>query len=91
MSNLFQTRKPRQFEYKPRFYNPDKEELEKLIAKYGDTEGEAYKRRIDFRSAMKAKKNDKIGKPVSVFRIMLIATVLVGLLYFLLYVVEKWQ
>ncbi len=88
---LFQTRKPRRFEYKPRFYDPDKEQLEQLKAKYGDLEGESYKRRIDFRAAMKDKKDEKLGKPVSILRILLIASVLVGLLYFLLYVVETWQ
>ena len=41
--------------------NAAKEELERLKAKYGDNEGEAYKRRIDFRSAMKAQKDKKIG------------------------------
>ena len=40
--SLFQTRKPRQFEYKPRFYDPQKEELERLKAKYGDVEGMEY-------------------------------------------------
>ena len=89
--SLFETRKPRQFQYKPRFYDPDKEELERLKAKYGDNEGKAYKRRIDFRSAMKAQKDKKIGKPASALRIMLIAVLIVGLLYFLLYIVEQWQ
>lgn len=89
--SLFETRKPRQFQYKPRFYDPNKEELERLKAKYGDNEGEAYKRRIDFRSAMKAQKDKKIGKPASALRIMLIAVLIVGLLYFLLYIVEQWQ
>ncbi len=89
--SLFETRKPRRFEYKPRFYDPDKEELERLKAKYGDTEGESYKRRIDFRSAMKEKKNEKLGKPVSAMKILLIATIIVALLYFLLFVVETWQ
>ena len=88
---LFETRKPRRFEYKPRFYDPNKEQLEQLKAKYGEIEGESYKRRIDFRSAMKEKKEDKIGKPASLFRVFLIATIITGLLYFLLNYVEKWQ
>jgi hypothetical protein len=88
---LFETRKPRRFEYKPRFYDPDKEQLEQLKAKYGEIEGESYKRRIDFRSAMKEKKEAKIGKPASLFRVFLIATIITGLLYFLLHFVEKWQ
>lgn len=88
---LFETRKPRKFEYKPRFYNPDKEQLEQLKAKYGEIEGESYKRRIDFRSAMQSKKEDKIGKPASLFRVLLIACIITILLYVLLMVVEKWQ
>jgi len=88
---LFETRKPRRFEYKPRFYDPNKEQLEQLKAKYGEIEGESYKRRIDFRSAMKEKKEDKIGKPASLFRVFLIVTIITGLLYFLLNYVEKWQ
>lgn len=89
--SLFQTRKPRQFEYKPRFYDPQKEELERLKAKYGDVEGTEYKRRIDFRSAMKTKKEEKIGKPVSGLKIILIASLIIAILYFLLYVIETWQ
>lgn len=89
--SIFQTRKPRRFEYKPRFYDPDKEELERLKAKYGQSEGESYKRRIDFRSAMKEKKDEKLGKPISALRIILIASIVAGLLYFLLFIVETWQ
>lgn len=89
--SIFQTRKPRRFEYKPRFYDPDKEELERLKAKYGQSEGESYKRRIDFRSAMKEKKDEKLGKPVSALKIILIASIVAGLLYFLLFIVETWQ
>ena len=37
------------------------------------------------------KKEDKIGKPASLFRVFLIATIITGLLYFLLHYVEKWQ
>lgn len=89
--SLFETRKPKRFEYKPRFYNPDKEELEQLKAKYGNNEGESYKHRIDIRSAMKEKKEEKLGKPVSALRIIFIACLIVAILYFLLYVVETWQ
>ena len=67
------------------------EQLEQLKAKYGEIEGESYKRRIDFRSAMKEKKEAKLGKPASLLRVFLIATIITGLLYFLLHYVEKWQ
>ena len=46
---FFSPKKPRKFEYKPRFYDPKKEELEQLKAKYGPIEGESFKRRINFR------------------------------------------
>ncbi len=35
---FFSPKKPRKFEYKPRFYDPKKEELEQLKAKYGPIE-----------------------------------------------------
>ena len=89
--NFLKTSKPRQFEYKPRFYNPQKEELEQLKAKYGPIDGERYKRRIDFRSAMKEKKDEKIGKPISFMKILSFACLAVALLYLLLFFVEKWQ
>ena len=89
--NFLRTRKPRQFEYKPRFHNPEKEKLEQLKAKYGPIEGERYKRRIDFRSAMKEKKDEKIGKPISFMKILLFTFLAVALLYFLLVFVERWQ
>lgn len=36
---MFYTPKPRQFHYKPRLYDPEKEELEKLKAKYRIQQG----------------------------------------------------
>ena len=65
--------------------------MERLKAKYGQSEGESYKRRIDFRSAMKEKKDEKLGKPVSALKIILIASIVAGLLYFLLFIEETWQ
>jgi hypothetical protein len=40
---------------------------------------------------MKEKKEAKLGKPASLLRVFLIATIITGLLYFLLHYVEKWQ
>jgi hypothetical protein len=88
---FIKVKKTRQFEYKPRFYNPEKEKLEQMKAKYGPIEGERYKRRIDFRSAIREKKEDKIDKPIPFLKIILFACLVVMLLYFLLYFVEKWQ
>ena len=47
---MFYTPKPRQFHYEPRFYDPEKEEWEKLKAKY------ALKKEVE----AKTKKNDNI-------------------------------
>ncbi len=87
---FFKTQKPRRFEYKPRFYDPKKEELEQLKAKYGSIEGESYKRRIEFRKNMQDKKDEKIGKPVPALKIILIASLLMLALYLFLTFVEKW-
>lgn len=88
---FFKTGKPRQFEYKPRFYDPKKEELEQLKAKYGDKEGESYDRRINFRKAFEDKKKEKLGKPISIGKILLFATLAIALLYVLLTIVEHWK
>lgn len=87
---FFEVRKPRQFTYKPHFYDPDKEELEQLKAKYGPI-GETYKRKIDFRAAMNEKKEKKIDKPFPISKILLFACAIVAILYFLILIVEKWQ
>ncbi len=87
---LFEVRKPRQFKYKPRFYDPDKEELEQLKAKYGPI-GQEYKRKIDFRSAMNEQKKKKIDKPFPISKILLFACAIVIVLYILIFVVERWQ
>ncbi|MBP1629526.1 MAG: hypothetical protein H6Q15_419 [Bacteroidetes bacterium] len=88
---FFKTRKPRQFEYKPRFYDPQKEELENLKKKYGEVEGESYNRRINFRAAMNEKKNEKIGKPIPVMKIIVFTSLAMALLYLLLSIIEKWK
>lgn len=88
--SFFEHKRPRQFEYKPRFYNPDKERLDQLKAKYGEI-GETYNRRINFRAAMKEKKEEKIGSKIPIGKILLFACLAVVLIYILLYFVEKWQ
>lgn len=87
---FFQTRKPRKFEYKPRFYDPDKEELENLKAKYGEIEGKSYKRRIDFRQAMKDQKDIKLRKPVPASKIIIYTSIAIAAVYLLLTYIEKW-
>lgn len=87
---ILQPEKPRKFEYKPRFYDSNKEELEQLRAKYGKKEGEAYKRRIDIRAAMEEHRNQRLKKPFPILKIMLYILLSVGLVYLLLRVVETW-
>jgi uncharacterized membrane protein YvbJ len=90
MGIIFTVRKPRQFNYKPRFYDPKKDELEQLKAQYGPI-GETYNRKINFRKAMEEKKEKKISKPFPMTKILLIACLVVGLIYILMTFVEKWQ
>lgn len=90
MGIIFTVRKPRQFNYKPRFYDPKKDELEQLKAQYGSI-GETYNRKINFRKAMEEKKEKKISKPFPMTKILLIACLVVGLIYILMTFVEKWQ
>jgi len=87
---FFEYKRPRQFEYQPRFYNPDKERLEQLKAKYGEI-GETYNRRINFREALKEKKAEKIGSKIPVSKIILYACVLVVLLYVIAEFLSRWQ
>lgn len=86
---FFEVKKPRQFNYKPRFYDPEKEELENLKAKYGEKTGESYKRKIDFRQAMESQRKKKIGKPSSFLRVILIACVILILIYVFLTFIAK--
>lgn len=91
MGIVFNVRKPRQFNYKPRFYDPNKEEIKELEAKYGPI-GDIYNRKISFRKAMEEKKEKKISsKPFPMTKILLIACLVVALIYFLMTFVEKWQ
>lgn len=87
---FFSPKKPRKFEYKPRFYDPKKEELEQLKAKYGPIEGESFNRRISFRKTMQDKKDEKMKKPIPAIKIIFIASLLLLALYILLTVIEKW-
>lgn len=89
--SFFEHKRPRQFEYKPRFYDPKKEQLEQLKAKYGEQNGETYSRKINFREAMQAQKKEKISSSISPSKILLYACIIVAALYFLIMVVEKWQ
>ncbi|MDD3724176.1 MAG: hypothetical protein PHV83_01445 [Bacteroidales bacterium] len=88
---FFNIRKPRQFEYKPRFYDPKKEELENMKKKYGQIEGESYSRRINFRNAMQEKKDEKMKLPIPASKIILYTSIAMILVYLLLTFIEKWK
>ncbi len=90
MGIIFTVRKPRQFNYKPRFYDPKKDELEQLKAQYGPI-GDTYNRKISFRKAMEEKKEKKLSKPIPMTKILLFACLIVGLIYILMTFIEKWQ
>lgn len=88
---FFNLRKPRKFEYKPRFYDPQKEELERLKKKYGPIDGESYNRRINFRAAMQDKKDEKMKLPIPASKIILYTSLAMILVYLLLTFIEKWN
>jgi uncharacterized membrane protein YvbJ len=87
---FFKTRKPRQFEYKPRFYDPKKEELEISKERFGNIEGQLYNRRINFRDSMNEKKHQKLKKPIPIAKILLYASLAMIAIYLLLTFIEKW-
>lgn len=87
---FFKTRKPRQFEYKPRFYDPKKEELERSKERFGNIEGQSYNRRINFRESMNEKKHQKLRKPIPITKILLYASLAIVAIYLLLTFIEKW-
>ncbi|MBQ9311914.1 MAG: hypothetical protein IJ213_02595 [Bacteroidales bacterium] len=87
---LFQYKRPRQFEYKPRFYDPKKEQLEQLKAKYGENQGEDYSRKINFRKVFEQQKAEKIKSPISSSKIILYACIVVILIYVIIIVLEKF-
>lgn len=88
---FFNIRKPRQFEYKPRFYDPKKEELENLKKKYGQVEGELYNRKINFRKAMNEIKDEKMKTPIPALKIIFYVSIAMLLVYILLTFIEKWK
>lgn len=87
---FFKTRKPRQFEYKPRFYDPKKEELERSKERFGNIEGQSYNRRINFRESMNEKKHQKLRKHIPITKILLYASLAIIAIYLLLTFIEKW-
>lgn len=91
MALFFEHKRPRQFEYQPRFYDPKKERLEQLKAKYGEQQGETFNRRINFRAALKEKQDEKLGSKVPISKIVVYACIVVILLYVILEFLARWQ
>lgn len=87
---FFKTKRPRRFEYKPRFYDQKKEELERSKARFGSIEGESYNRRINFRESMNEKKHEKLRRPIPATKIILYASLAMIAIYLLLTFIEKW-
>lgn len=82
---FFKTPKSKQFNYQPRYWDPEKEELEKrVIATKKEMEAEkdfskeALRERIDFRTKQTAKRPDFMTN----VRVLVIAAILAAVLYF---------
>lgn len=84
-SSLFKQRKPKQFSFKPLYYNAEKEAREKrieLIKKEISLGNEG----LEFRKLLreKWKRNQTVAKKKSNLRVIVIAAILALLFYFLL-------
>lgn len=89
---FFKRREPRQFQYMPRHFDPDKEDLERRIrnaqAELGmvDESGEKIRREINFReqAAMSWKKPSvKSSNAVASFRLIAILFAICALFYYI--------
>ncbi|HYX07748.1 MAG TPA: hypothetical protein VE912_13550 [Bacteroidales bacterium] len=94
LPSFFRTYKNRQFDYKPIYYNAEKEELQERIRsielemgiKHDDDEKEGYKPRIDrgsIRGFLNSKR--KVKNRQSNIRLLIIMIFLLLLAYFLFY------
>ncbi len=84
---MFKTVKPKQFKYVPRFYNPDKEALEKRKAALGlDSslnEEEALRSRIHAR--WKRNQKDSFSDPYKKLSLVIYVGIILTGLYFILF------
>ena len=86
-SSLFKQRKPKQFGFKPVYYNAEKEAHEKRIAFLkNEVEWENDSEKIEFRKLLreKWKRNQSIDRKKSKMRVLAIAGILTLICYFLL-------
>ena len=84
---FFKTPRHKQFTYQPRYWDPEKEELEKRVAAAKQEmeaeknfSKEALRERIDFRTKQTAKRPDLMTN----VRVLVIAAILAAVLYFAL-------
>lgn len=82
---FFKTPKSKPFNYQPRYWDPEKEDLEKRVAAAKkemeaekDFSKEALRERIDFRTKQNAKRPDFMTN----IRVLVIAAILAAVLYF---------
>jgi hypothetical protein len=82
---FFKTPRHKQFNYQPRYWDPEKEELEKRVAATKkemeaekDFSKDALRERIDFRARQTAKRPDFMTN----IRVLVIAAILAAVLYF---------
>lgn len=83
---LFKQQKPKQFNLQPRYYNERKERLAKLRAKYEAPDGEEKFDSKLYREHLRDSWSQKRltgNSSQSAMRIMLIAAVLAGLIYWI--------
>jgi hypothetical protein len=89
ISSFFKSRKPKRFDFKARYYDENKEEMEERYARIkSELEGSenigAY-RRTDFRSQWTKRKKTSTFERKSNLRLVLIFAILCALSYILLY------
>ena len=89
ISSFFKTRKPKSFDFKARYYNEDKEEMEARYSRIrSEIEGKSVEggyRPADFKSQWTKRKKTTSFEKKSNMRLVLIFAILCALSYFLLY------
>mgnify|MGYP001071293838 CR=1 FL=1 len=89
ISSFFKSRKAKRFDFKARYYDEDKEEMEERIARIRSelegSKGSATYRRADFKSQWNRRKKTSTFEKKSNVRLLIIVAVLCALSYFLLY------
>jgi len=80
----FKTRKPKQFNYRPLFYDQKKEEMEELMKRYTDTEQQETERlRLRMRETWRVReaKNNLISKR-TLYIYLIGASIIIYLVFF---------